>query len=251
MELSWFSAHSASPSAGLFLSPVPTFRRIVRARSTLAFSQAPFHQLVEPALGHVVHHRPWASRDAHQQPRGCACMLSYVVLFACFACGSEKRRRVMLQDGIAVAMVAAGVAVLLLVEDRAVASTVLSACAVTLNTIKYASPLSIARLVVRTKSVEFMPLPLTLACLACSVLWGTYGLLVADVWIVVPNVAGLACSIAQVFLWCCYYRSAGKQKESEKKASGAEQDMVIEEGGVSYSSQSIVYQDLTTGVTLG
>ena len=69
-------------------------------------------------------------------------------------------------------------------------------------------------------------------------------MLVADVWIVVPNVAGLACSIAQVFLWCCYYRSAGKQKESEKKesekkASGVEPDMVIEEGGVSRTPHSL------------
>ncbi len=230
-----FGALGIAVALVLFLSPVPTFRRIVRARSTLAFSQAPFlAQLVESSF--------WAmwSTTVHGRLEmlinnlvGCACMLVYVVLFACFAHGSERRRRVVLQDGVAVAMVAAGLAVLLLVEDQAVASTVLSACAVTLNTVKYASPLSVARLVVRTKSVEFMPLPLTLACLACSVLWATYGLLVADVWIVVPNVAGLACSAAQVFLWCWYCRGAGEHKESEQKARGAGQEMVIEEGKAS------------------
>ena len=62
--------------------------------------------------------------------------------------------------------------------------------AAVLNTAMYAAPLNVARLVVETQSVEFMPLGLTLGTCACSVCWTTYALLVGDASILVPNLFG-------------------------------------------------------------
>ena len=49
-----------------------------------------------------------------------------------------------------------------------------------MNVLMYAAPLNVARVVVATESVEFMPLGLTLGTLACSASWTTYALLVGD-----------------------------------------------------------------------
>ena len=40
----------------------------------------------------------------------------------------------------------------------------------------------------------------------CRHLQGIYGLLLNDMWIIIPNIAGIVCSIMQVLLWCCYCR---------------------------------------------
>lgn len=44
--------------------------------------------------------------------------------------------------------------------------------AAAINCLKFYSPLAVARQVVRTKSVEFMPLHLTIAMTLCTLLWG-------------------------------------------------------------------------------
>ena len=46
-------------------------------------------------------------------------------------------------------------------------------------------------------------------------------------------------SLSVVLLLPQCWQAEGDEKESEKKASGAEQDMVIEEGGVSRTPHSL------------
>ena len=76
-----------------------------------------------------------------------------------------------------------------------------------MNVLMYAAPLNVARVVVATESVEFMPLGLTLGTLACSVSWTTYALLVGDATILAPNVLGDALGVAQVLLYARYARA--------------------------------------------
>jgi solute carrier family 50 protein (sugar transporter) len=73
-----------------------------------------------------------------------------------------------------------------------------------LNTIMYGSPLNVMALVIRTKSVEFMPLSLTLGTLFCSATWGLYGIWIGDINIYLPNIAGIALGLVQVVLYSVY-----------------------------------------------
>ena len=63
-------------------------------------------------------------------------------------------------------------------EDGAGACRWLGTLAVVLNIIKYSAPLSVMKRVIETRSVTYMPIHLTLACLCCSLSWGWYGIVV-------------------------------------------------------------------------
>ena len=69
-------------------------------------------------------------------------------------------------------------------------TTGLGVAATVLNIFMYASPLTIIGLVVRTRSVEYMPLPITLACGFCSCSWVVYGIYVGDIYITTVRLAG-------------------------------------------------------------
>jgi solute carrier family 50 (sugar transporter) len=88
------------------------------------------------------------------------------------------------------------------------------ACAV-LNTLMYAAPLSVMRQVIRTRSVEFMPLPLSVGGLVCSGCWFVYALKAKDDFILSPNAAGVALSIVQIALYS-YYRNGAPNIDASR-----------------------------------
>jgi len=62
----------------------------------------------------------------------------------------------------------------------------------------YGAPLSVMWEVVRTKSVEFMPLPLSAMSFLNSAVWSLYGFYVQDSYIAMPNNLGTVLTVAQV-----------------------------------------------------
>lgn len=147
---------------------------------------------------------------------GASFMAIYVVIFLVLP-NREHRVKIYCQSAVAFALVGVAVAIALLVESP---DEIFGASAVTLNILKYASPLSVARHAIATQSTEFLPLPLTLASFACGVLWGVHGVALEDFWIVVPNVAGILCASAQIALHVRYGGHCGsKTTQLEKSVS--------------------------------
>ncbi|KAL7574592.1 hypothetical protein ACA910_002950 [Epithemia clementina (nom. ined.)] len=65
----------------------------------------------------------------------------------------------------------------------------------------FASPLSVLKLVLEKKSAKSIPLPFTLASFVNCFLWSVFGLFkMHDVNIYLPNLLGLACTVAQIGL---------------------------------------------------
>ena len=93
---------------------------------------------------------------------------------------------------------------------------ILGAAADVLNILMYAGPLTIMSTVIRTKSIEYMPLALTLGTTFCSTAWLGYGFCVSDVAILIPNAGGAFLSLCQIVLYCCYCNTLESRRAIEK-----------------------------------
>lgn len=71
----------------------------------------------------------------------------------------------------------------------------------------YGSPLVVMKLVIQTKSVEFMPFYLSFFGFINSFLWMSYGALGRDIFVATPNVIGIPLTLAQLILYCIYRKN--------------------------------------------
>uniref|UniRef100_A0A0A9AL67 Uncharacterized protein n=1 Tax=Arundo donax TaxID=35708 RepID=A0A0A9AL67_ARUDO len=113
--------------------------------------------------------------------------LTYVTLFLLYSAGAA-RRKVFLLLAAEVAFVGAVAAlVLTLAHTHERRSMVVGILCVLFGTGMYAAPLSVMKMVIETKSVEYMPLFLSLASLVNGICWTAYALIRFDLYITVRN----------------------------------------------------------------
>nr|GMC49676.1 bidirectional sugar transporter SWEET1-like [Ipomoea batatas] len=77
-------------------------------------------------------------------------------------------------------------------------------------------------MVIRTKSVEFMPFFLSLFVFLCGTSWFVYGLLGKDPFIAVPNGVGSMLGMVQLMLYAIY---RGNKGEGKKANNSVEMEM--------------------------
>ncbi|KAI7737532.1 hypothetical protein M8C21_002783 [Ambrosia artemisiifolia] len=86
----------------------------------------------------------------------------------------------------------------------------------------YASPLTIMYKVIKTKSVEFMPFPLSLAAFLNGICWTTYALLKFDLNILIANGIGAVLGAVQLVLYGCYLKTTPKKSKTSAAAANGE-----------------------------
>ncbi|XP_021283951.1 bidirectional sugar transporter SWEET4 [Herrania umbratica] len=196
----------------LFLSPVPTFVRIWKKGSVEQFSPTPYLATLINCMVWVIYGLPMVHPNSTLvvtiNGTGTAIEFMYISLFLIFCPDKKKGLKVLLivlVELIFIALVTALVLTLVHTTERR--SMVVGIIAVLFNITMYASPLSVMRLVISTKSVEYMPFFLSLASLGNGVIWTTYAFLPLDPFIAVPNGLGTLFSLAQLLLYAIYYKS--------------------------------------------
>ncbi|KAK3135519.1 hypothetical protein QOZ80_5BG0419920 [Eleusine coracana subsp. coracana] len=201
----------------LFLSPVPTFWRIIKRKSTEDFSGVPYNMTLLNCLLSAWYGLPFVSPNnilvSTINGAGSAIEVVYVVIFLVFASSRKTRLRMLgLASGVAAVFTMVVLVSLLALHGQGrkvfcgLAATICSIC-------MYASPLSIMRHVVKTKSVEFMPFLLSLAVFLCGTSWFVYGLLGRDPFVTIPNGCGSFLGAVQLVLYAIY-RNSGNSKAS-------------------------------------
>lgn len=81
----------------------------------------------------------------------------------------------------------------------------------TFNILNFGAPLAGVKVVFKKKSCDTLPLPLCTANLLVSAQWGLYGILVNDIYIIIPNGAGVALALLQISLFLIFPRKVGSK----------------------------------------
>ncbi|XP_062221177.1 bidirectional sugar transporter SWEET4-like [Phragmites australis] len=219
----------------LFLSPLPTFYRIWKNGSVEQYSPIPYVATLLNCMMWVLYGLPLVHPHSMLvitiNGTGMAIELTYVTLFLLYSAGTA-RRKVLLLLAAEVAFVA-GVAslVLTLAHTHERRSMVVGILCVLFGTGMYAAPLSVMKMVIQTKSVEYMPLFLSLASLVNGICWTAYALIRFDLYITIPNGLGVLFAVAQLVLYAIYYKSTQQIIEARKhKADQVAMTEVVVDG---------------------
>ncbi|XP_074592708.1 bidirectional sugar transporter SWEET4-like [Curcuma longa] len=220
-------------SLGLFLSPLPTFVRICKKRSVEEFSAVPYVATLLNCMMWVVYGlpavHPHSTLVLTINGSGMAIELAYILLFLIYARSGKQRAKVAAILAAETAFVS-GVALVVLttVHTHERRSMVVGVLCVVFGTMMYAAPLSVMKMVIETKSVEYMPLTLSLASFCNGLCWTAYALIRFDLYITIPNALGVVFAVAQLVLYAVYFRSTQRQiADRRRKAAEAEMAEVV------------------------
>ncbi|XP_059439588.1 bidirectional sugar transporter SWEET16-like [Corylus avellana] len=190
----------------VFASPIKTFLQVVKKKSTENYKSIPyittllstslwtFYGLLKPG-GLLV----WTVNGA-----GVIFQFIYVTLFLIYAPNHLKVKTAKLVGILNVGFLGLVIAVTLLALHGSVRLTFVGVLCAGLTVGMYASPLSAMRLVIKTKSVEFMPFFLSFFLFLNAGIWSAYAVLVQDFFIGVPNGVGVLLGSAQLILYAVY-----------------------------------------------
>ncbi|XP_057449176.1 bidirectional sugar transporter SWEET1-like [Lotus japonicus] len=214
----------------LFLAPVITFKRIITNRSTEEFSGFPYVMTLLNCLLSAWYGLPFVSPDnilvSTVNGTGAAIEIVYVLIFITLAPKKEKAKIFCLFTFVLLVF-----SVVIFVSLCALHGNsrklFCGFAAAIFSAIMYGSPLSIMRLVIKTKSVEFMPFFLSLFVFLCGTSWFIFGLIGHDPFVAVPNGIGSILGTMQLILYFiyrdkkCVPRKQAKTKEESMETGHA------------------------------
>nr|UJT76394.1 bidirectional sugar transporter SWEET3b [Hemerocallis fulva] len=208
-------------AASLFLytAPILTFARVIRKGSTEEFSCIPYiiallNCLLYTWFGLPVVSKGWENFTvATINGLGILLEISFILIYIWFA--SAKRKKLVIPMVVAV-IVVFGITAFVssaVFHDHPHRKVFVGSVGLVASVAMYGSPLVAMRLVIKTKSVEFMPFYLSFFSFLASSLWMLYGLLGQELFIAAPNFLGTPMGILQLILYCMYKNKKGAHEE--------------------------------------
>ncbi|KAK7849476.1 bidirectional sugar transporter sweet17, partial [Quercus suber] len=139
----------------------------------------------------------------------------YVALFLIYAPQDKKVKTAKLLALLNVGFLGLVIAVTLLAIPGSVRLTVVGILCAGFTIGMYASPLSVMRMVIKTKSVEYMPFFLSFFLFLNGGIWSVYAVLVRDFYIGVPNAFGFVLGSIQLIIYAIYNKKSISKKSLE------------------------------------
>lgn len=188
----------------LFLSPISTFRRIIRNESTEEFSGMPYIYSLLNCLICLWYGTPFVSTGvilvATVNSIGAVFQLVYILIFIRYAEKTRKLKMLGLLLSV-LALFASIVFASMRFFDPPSRQLFVGYLSVASLINMFASPLLIINLVIKTRSVEYMPFFLSLSTLLMSIAFFAYGMFKCDPFVYVPNGIGIALGSIQLALY--------------------------------------------------
>ncbi|KAM0920699.1 hypothetical protein ACQ4PT_007352 [Festuca glaucescens] len=205
----------------LYLSPVPTFYSIWKKKTVEQYSAVPYLATLLNCMIWLFYGLPVVQPHSMLiitiNGIGLVIELTYIAIFLAYSVGAARRRVLLILAAEVSFVVAFAALVLNLAHTHVLRSMVVGILCVIVGTGMYAAPLSIMKMVIQTKSVEYMPLFLSLASLASGTCWTAYALIEFDLYITIPSALGVVFAVVQVILYAIYYRSTQRILEARKQ----------------------------------
>ncbi|KAK9066381.1 hypothetical protein SSX86_013703 [Deinandra increscens subsp. villosa] len=190
----------------VFLAPIPTFYKVYKSKSTQGFQSAPYVVGLFSAMLWIY----YALLKTNVlllitiNSVGCFIETFYICFFLFYA--PKKARMESLKLIVLLVVVGFGLIVVLtqFFASGAARGVIVGWICLVFSLCVFVAPLGVLRQVIKTKSVEYMPILLSVALTLSAVMWFFYGLLLGDFNIAVPNVLGFTFGIIQIILYFVY-----------------------------------------------
>ncbi|GLU20766.1 hypothetical protein SLE2022_369480 [Rubroshorea leprosula] len=190
----------------VFLAPIPTFYRIWKKKSTEDFQSLPYLTGLFSAMLWIYY--ALLKSDAFLlitiNAFGCVVETIYI---AFYITNAPRKARMLTLKLLLLLNFMGFCSILLFSHFLTKESTriqVLGWICMVFSLVDFVAPLSIMRLVIRTKSVEYMPFNLSLYLTVSAVTWLLYGLFLKDLYVTIPNTLGVAFGLLQMLLYAVY-----------------------------------------------
>ncbi|KAL5231360.1 hypothetical protein ABZP36_030136 [Zizania latifolia] len=190
----------------VFLAPVSTFVQVYRKKSTGGFSSVPYVVALFSSVLWIFYalvktnSRPLLTINAF----GCGVEAAYIVVYLLYAPRKARLRTLAYFFLLDVAAFALIVVVTLYFVTKPYQVKFLGSVCLAFSMAVFVAPLSIIFKVIKTKSVEFMPIGLSFFLTLSAVAWFCYGLFTKDPYVMYPNVGGFFFSCVQMALYFWY-----------------------------------------------
>ncbi|XP_020232144.1 bidirectional sugar transporter SWEET6b [Cajanus cajan] len=207
-------------SFGLFLSPAPTFYKIIKKKSVEEFKPDPYVATVLNCAFWVFYGMPFVHPNSLLVVTingiGLVFEFVYLAIFLTYAT-TKGRKKVLLYLIIEVIFFAAIVLVTMLaLHGTTQRSLIIGVICDVFNVMMYVSPLTIMAKVIKTKSVRYMPFWLSLANFLNGSCWTSYALIHPfDIYVLISNSIGAVSGLVQLILYACYCRKGENNDEKD------------------------------------
>nr|WME85014.1 transporter SWEET16 [Impatiens uliginosa] len=201
----------------VFTSPLSTFRKVVKNKSTenykchpyittlLSTSLWTFYGLLKPDMLVIT-----------VNGAGAFLQFIYVTLFIVYAPRNVKLKSLKLVGVLNVVFMGSVIAVTFFAFHGNLRKTFVGFLCSALTIGMYAAPMTVMRTVVKTKSVEYMPFFLSFFLFLNGSVWSVYAVLVKDYFIGVPNSIGFILGSTQLILYAIYKKKSSKSDEDKE-----------------------------------
>lgn len=201
----------------MFASPIGTFKRVVKNKSTEDYKAIPYiTTLLSTSLWTFYGlMKPGGLLVVTVNAVGSIFQLIYVIIFLIYAPEHKRKQSLKLVAALNIGFFGGVVAVTLGAfhgsEQLLISGIICSGLTIGM----YASPLSAMTTVIKTQSVEYMPFFLSFFQFLNGGIWAIYALLVRDIFIGVPNGIGFVLGLAQLIIYAMYKNKSSSQKLKE------------------------------------
>ncbi|AET00487.1 bidirectional sugar transporter NEC1 [Medicago truncatula] len=189
-----------------FLAPLPTFYSIYKKKSSEGFHSIPYVVTLLSTLLFVYYGflKTNAIFLITINSIGCVMEVAYLIMYITYAPKKLKISTLVLI--LIVDMGGFGLTMIIttfIVKGSFHVQVVGMICTI-FNIGMFAAPLSIMKKVIKTRSVEYMPFPLSLFLTICATMWFFYGFFDKDKYIMLPNGLGFLLGVSQMILYLIY-----------------------------------------------